>query len=203
MSASRPIITRLDTPADILPLDLIREFIGHDADLDAGQDRVLPVLRMAAIDRGQKLTGIVWGAASYRIDELNTGQPGAAFCLPLAPVFAVTEIVGKDGSGADVSVPAHAYSVISSAIELGRPWAEVRPGPAWSGNVASCSVTCTAGWTADTLPESLQAWALNRIATLYDHREDLVTGTITASLPRHHTDGLLDRWLVLGNPYGA
>lgn len=202
MYTPHPIITRLDTPADILPLDLIKEFIGHDADLDAEQDRVLPVLRMAAIDRGQALTGIVWGAASYRIDELNAGRSGAAFHLPLAPVFAVSEIMGKDDSGTDVPVPADAYSVIPSAIEFGRPWAEVRPGPAWPGDVGSCSVTCTAGWTADTLPESLQAWALTRIATLYDYREDLVTGTITDALPRHHVDGLLDRWLVMGNPHG-
>lgn len=202
MYAPRPIITRLDTPADILPLDLIKEFIGLDPDVDAEQDKVLPVLRQAALDRGQNLTGIVWGAASYRIDELNAGRPGAAFLLPLAPVFAVTEIMGKDGSGADVPVPADAYSLIPSAIEFRRPWAEVRPGPAWPGDLAFCSVSCTAGWTADTLPESLQAWALTRIATLYDYREDLVTGTITAELPRRHVDGLLDRWLVMGNPYG-
>lgn len=202
MNAPRPIITRLENPADILPLDLIKEFVGLDPDFDAEQDRVLPVLRQAAIDRGQTLTGIVWGAASYHVDELSIGQSGAAFALPLAPVFAVAEIVGKDGSGADVPVPAGAYSVIPSAIEFGRPWAEVRPGPTWPGEALTCSVTCTAGWTADTLPESLQAWALNRIATLYDHREDLVTGTITDALPRHHVDGLLDRWLVMGNPNG-
>lgn len=202
MNAPRPIITRLDTPADILPLDLIKEFVGLDADLDAAQDRVLFVLRQAALDRGQTLTGIVWSAASYRIDELNAGRPGAAFRLPLAPVFGVTEIVGKDNSGIDVPVPTDAYSIIPSAIEFGRPWAEVRPGSAWPGEVVSCSVTCTAGWEADTLPESLQGWALNRIATLYDNRADLVTGTITAAMPRDHTIGLLDRWLVKGNPYG-
>lgn len=202
MYAPRPIITRLDKPAEILPLDLIKEFIGLDPDVDAEQDRVLPVLRQAALDRGQNLTGIVWGAASYRIDEMNPGRSGVAFRLPLAPVFAVTAIVGKDGSGADAPVPADAYKVIPSAIEFARPWAEVRPAPAWPGEMVTCSVTCSAGWTAETLPESLQAWALTRIATLYDHREDLVTGTITADLPRDHVVGLLDRWLVKGNPNG-
>lgn len=201
MCAPRPIITLLNAPADILPLDLIKEFIGHDADLDAEQGRVLPVLRMAAIDRGQKLTGIVWGAASYRVDELSTGRPGAAFHLPLAPVFAVTGIVGKDGSGGDVPVPAEAYCVIPSAIEFGRPWAEVRPVSAWPEQALHFSITCTVGWEANKLPESLRSWALVRIATLYDYREDLVTGTITASMPRHHIDGLLDRWLVKGTPY--
>ena len=202
MNAPRPIITRLENPADILPLDLIKEFVGLDPDFDAEQDRVLPVLRQAAIDRGQTLTGIVWGAASYRIDELKIGRARTSFRLPLAPVFSVEEIMGNDGSGADVPVSADAYSVIPSAIEFCRPWAEVRPGPAWPGNVVSCSVTCTTGWTADTLPESLQAWALTRIATLYDYREDLVTGTITSDMPRDHVVGLLDRWLVKGNPDG-
>lgn len=201
MYAPRPIITLLDTPAEILSLDLIKEFIGLDPDLDAEQDKALPVLRQAAIDQGQQITGIVWAAASYRIDGLCSWWPGVGFRLPLAPVFAVTEIVGKDGSGADVPVSADAYSVIPSAIDFGRPWAEVRFGPAWTVQALNFSVTCTAGWSGDTLPESLRAWALTRIATLYDYREDLVTGTITSAMPRHHTNGLLDRWTVRGNPY--
>lgn len=198
MYAPRPIITPLGSPADIMRLDLIKEFIGLDPDLDVLQDRALPVLIRAVIEDGEQITGAIWAAASYRIEELPA-YPGAAFRLPLTPIFAVTEIVGRDGSGADVSVPADAYRLIPSAIEFCRPWAEVRPGSAWPGQVVTCSVTCTAGWTADTLPDSISAWALNRIATLYDYREDLVTGTITAALPRHHTKGLLDRWTVRGS----
>lgn len=202
MYAPRPIITLLDTPADILSLELIKEFIGLDPDIDAEQDKVLPVLRQAAIELGQQITGIVWAAASYRIDGLCGAWPGAGFLLPLTPVFAVTEIVGKDGSGADLPVPPDAYSVIPSAVDFGRPWAELRPLPTWPEQALNFSVTCTAGWAADKLPESLRGWALNRISTLYDYREDLVTGTITAALPRHHTNGLLDRWTVRGTPDG-
>jgi len=202
MYAPRPIITLLDTPAEILSLELIKEFIGLDPDIDAEQDKVLPVLRSAAIDQGQQITGIVWAAASYRVDGLCSAWPGAGFRLPVAPVFAVTEIVGKDDSGTDVPVPSDAYTLISSAIDFGRPWAELHPLSAWPEQALHFSVTCTAGWDADTLPESLRAWALNRIATLYDYREDLVTGTITAAMPRHHTNGLLDRWTVRGTPDG-
>lgn len=202
MYTSRPIITLLDTPAEILSLDLIKEFIGLDPDLDVTQDRALPVLIQAVIEDGEQITGIVWAAASYRIDGLCSSWPGKSFLLPLPPVFAVTEIVGKDVSGADVSVPSNAYNVVPSAIDFGRPWAELRPLSAWPEQAQNFSVTCTAGWTADTMPKSLQAWALNRIATLYDYREDLVTGTITAALPRHHTVGLLDRWVVRGTPDG-
>ncbi|MDL2280155.1 hypothetical protein LJC15_05820, partial [Desulfovibrio sp. OttesenSCG-928-G11] len=107
----------------------------------------------------------------------------------------------KDGSGTDVPIPNDAYSLIPSAIEFARPWAEVRTLPTWPEQVQALSVTCTAGWGADSFPDGLRNWALVRLATLYDNRADLVTGTITASLPRHHTDGFLDRWLVMGSPY--
>lgn len=202
MYAPRPIVSLLGTPAEILSLELIKEFIGLDPDVDAEQDKVLPVLRQAAIDQGQQITGTVWAAASYRIDGFCAVWPGAGFRLPLAPVFAVTEIVGKDSSGADVPVPLNTYTLIPSGIDFGRPWAELLPASAWPEQALNLSVTCTAGWDADKLPESLRGWALNRIATLYDYREDLVTGTITTALPRHHTNGLLDRWTVRGTPDG-
>ena len=56
MYTSRPIITLLDTPAEILSLDLIKEFIGLDPDLDVTQDRALPVLIQAVIEDGEQIT---------------------------------------------------------------------------------------------------------------------------------------------------
>lgn len=202
MYAPRPIVSLLGTPAEILSLELIKEFIGLDPDVDAEQDKVLPVLRQAAIEQGQQITGTVWAAASYRIDGLCSVWPGAGFRLPLTPVFAVTEVITKNASGEEEPIPPSLYEFIPAAIDMGRPWAELRTKEPWAGQAFDISVTCTAGWDADKLPESLRGWALNRIATLYDYREDLVTGTITAALPRHHTNGLLDRWTVRGTPDG-
>lgn len=202
MYAPRPIITLLDTPAEILNLELIKEFIGLDPDVDAEQDRVLPVLRQAAIDQGQQTTGILWAAAAYRIDGLCPAWLGVGFRLPLAPVLSVTAVAGKDASGVDIPVPADAYNLIPSAIDLGRPWAELRPLSAWPEQALSFSVTCTAGWTAEALPESIRGWLLNRIATLFDRRTDLPDTITNMELPRYHSMGLLDRWTVRGNPDG-
>ncbi len=204
MYAPRPIITLLDTPAEILGLDLIKEFIGLDPDVDAAQDRVLPVLLQAAIEQGQQITGIVWAAASYRIDGLYPAWPGAGFILPLAPVLAVTEVRGADSSGAPVIVDSSAYTLIPSGIDFGRPWAELRPAGSWPEQALTFSVTCTAGWAADKLPQSIRSWTLNRIATLYDYREDIATGktTAAAAMPRDHSRGLLDRWTVRSEPNG-
>ena len=202
MYAPRPIIIRLGTPEEILSLELIKEFIGEDEDLDADQSNVLPVLRQAAIDQGEQITGIVWAAATYRIDGLRSAWLGAGFILPLAPVFSGDAGTGKAASGADVPVPSTAYSFTPSAIDFGRPWAELRPLSAWPEQALTLSVTCTAGWTAEELPDSLRGWALNRIAALYDTRTDLVDGVRAMyDAPRGHSVGLLDRWTVRDASY--
>lgn len=198
-----PVITRLSAPAEIIGLDLIAEFIGLDQDIDANQDKVLPVLRSAAIEQGEQITGAVWGGASYRIDDLVTSWPEAGIPMPLSPVFEVTAVEGVGCFGAPVAIDPAGYTLIPAAIDLGRPWALLRPVGSWPSDVQALSVTCTAGWAANTLPESIRNWALIRIATLYDNRLDAVTGTIATSMPRDHALGLLDRWTVRGNPYAV
>jgi uncharacterized phiE125 gp8 family phage protein len=205
MYAPRPIIARLDNPEpmEILSLDLVKEFIGLDPDIDAEQDAVLPVLLQAAVEQGEQITGIAWGAAKYRIDGLHLEWPGAGLFLPLLPVFEVAEVSGKDGAGTEVPVDAAAYTVIPSAIEYGWPWAKLCPAVVWPAQVVELSVTCTAGWSADKLPHSIRSWLLNRVATLYDMRQDVIDSTrstVAHNMPRIHSLGLLDRWVVRGTP---
>jgi uncharacterized phiE125 gp8 family phage protein len=206
MYAQRPIITRLPDPepADILPLDLVKEFVGWSPSLDAEQDNVLPVLMQAAVEQGEQITGIVWAAAPYRIDGLYAGRSGVSMLLPLAPVFAVTGVEARDAAGDAVAIPDDAYNVIPSAIEFGRPWAGLWPLSAWPEQALYLSVTCTVGWTADALPASIRSWLLNRVAALYDMRSDIIDGTKSTTIvnmPRIHALGLLDRWVVRSSPY--
>ena len=198
----RPVITPLadPAPAEILPLSLVKEFIGLDADLDADQDAVLPVLRRAAQDEGEQITGIVWGAAPYRVDGLRALSPAGTLRLPLCPVLSVSA-VSCVADGAETALDAAAYVFTPALIELGRPWAEISPDTEWPAGAETFSVTCMAGWTAQTLPESIRAWMLSRIATLYDIRQDMMAGMQPAALPREHTRALLDRWTVRGGPY--
>jgi len=187
-------------PADIISLELVKEYIGLDDDLDAEQNKVLPVLIQAAIEQGEQITGIVWAEAQYKVDGLLSLWPGIGMRLPLSPVFSVESVSGCDASGNDVAIPDQAYEVIASAIEFGRPWAVIRMRAGWPMEAVTYSVTCTAGWNAGTLPEGLRGWALARIATAYDMRTSVAAG-ITA-MPRHHARGLLDRWTVRGTPDG-
>lgn len=188
----KPIVTSNGNPAEILSLDLIKEYIGLEGDLDAEQDSVLLAVRQAAIEQGEQITGCRWAAQTYKVEGIQ-GR-GMDMYLPLSPTLEVSEVLCGG-----VVVPPEQYRFVPSAIDLGRPWGFLRSSQGWSGTY---DVTCVAGWNDESLPDSLRSWALLRIATLFDYREDMVTGTTTSSMPRHHADGLLDRWRVIGSPYG-
>lgn len=187
----QPIITCSGNPAEIISLDIIKEYLGLHGDIDAEQDQVLSVVRKTAIEQGEHITGIKWAAAAYTIEGLRGRDDD--LLLPVAPATAVERVM-RNGEVIDPSL----YRFIPSAVDMGRPWGILRSASRWSGEYA---ITCTVGWTEETLPESLRGWGLIRIASLYDYREDLVTGTITSAMPRHHADGLLDRWRVYGVPH--
>ena len=192
-------IVRLSPPAEIIPISLISEYIGLDGDLDASQNAVLLALRQASIEFGEEITGLVWAEADYQI-EMESGFFGA-FCLPVAPVMSVNSISYVDGSGSEVVLPESSYSFTPANMEFFAPWATIVKTDEWPADARQIKVVCTAGWSAASLPESLRVWSLVRIATLFDVRDDVVIGTISASIPRDHARALLDRYTVRNNPY--
>jgi hypothetical protein len=57
------------------------------------------------------------------------------------------------------------------------------------------SITFTSSWSeGGSVPNSVQAWILMRVATLYKFREQVVAGVSVAELPREHGARLLDKW---------
>ena len=186
-------IIRLNSPADVISLEQIAEYIGFDADLDATQDTILPALRLAAIELGEQITGIVWGEAEYRIELAHTFNP--VIPLPISPVFSVTELL-IDGELVDGDL----YTFTPANPELAQFWATLEAVDRWpDGN--TFTIKCKAGWPEGKLPGALRAWALIRIASMYDTRADVIVGTISANIPRDHSRALLDRYTVRNNPY--
>lgn len=189
------IITRLSAPGlEIVPLDLLAEFIGLDLDLDANQSKVLPVLRTAAIQEGEQITGVIWPEARYRIEGARSLF--GPLVLPLAPVFKLEALNRTDAAGETEELEPGRYRFIPSNIEFGQPFARVE----LDGLLPSDSFTAevTAGWSAEDFPDALRNWALNRIATLYDYRQDVETSgrQQIVTMPRDHSRGLLDRYTV-------
>lgn len=186
-------ITRLSTPTEIIGLDDIAEYIGMDSDLDLEQNKILPVLRQAAIELGEQITGIMWGEADYQIDMQHTFSPVIA--MPLSPVRSFTEL-SCDG----IVVDKTAYAFTSANPEVAHFWANIKALSQWPAG-ETFTIKCKAGWTAETLPDVLRMWALIRISTLYDTRADVIIGRLTVDTPRDHARALLDRYTVRNNPY--
>lgn len=198
MYEPRPLVTLLSAGTEpLIGPDVLAQYLGFDGDYDAAQDNVLPVLLQAAVEEGEQMTGLVWGATQYRVDGLMLWSPCQAVRLPLSPALAVSR-VSRLVDGVDTEIDAAEYTLTPSLIQAGRPWAEVRPVTVWPDEAKALSVICTVGWAADTLPESIRAWLLARVATLYDYRQDVITGSQPAQMPRDHTRALLDRWTVRG-----
>lgn len=200
----QPLVTRTTLPAAVVNDAAVREYAGFDPGMDLSQDRALQILKRAVIEQGEQHTGIVWAAATYVMDRLPVTWSGfgpSGIVLPVTPVFEVSEVAAVDHTGIATPLDADAWTFTAAAIELGRPWAVVSPAGDSFPFASWWRITGIAGWDADSLPESLTAWALVRIASLYDQRNDVVSGTITSTMPRDHTMSMLDRWTVRDNPY--
>lgn len=192
-------ITRLTPPAEIIPLDLVAEYIGLDEDLDASQSKVLDSLIQTALCLGEEITGIVWAEAGYLI-EFDAGVSDS-FYLPVSPALELSRVYYTDNNGTEHHIPDTAYNFTPANMEFFSPWATVCGLDGWPSSWATLSLECKAGWTTDAFPESLRAWALIRIATLFDVRNDVAIGTNSANIPRDHAYALLDRYTVRNNPY--
>jgi uncharacterized phiE125 gp8 family phage protein len=102
--------------------------------------------------------------------------------LPRPPVQSVTSITYLDASGASVVLSAGEYKV-----RAGTPGVvSLRSGRSWPSLLAeddAVVIRFVAGYgAASAVPESLVEGMLLRVGTLYEHREDVVVGTVAAKL---------------------
>ena len=75
--------------------------------------------------------------------------------------------------------------------------------PSTRGLINAVQVNYTAGYTVggspsdekgqqDAVPDTVKTWMHARLATLFEQRQQIITGTIVNALPRAYVDGLLD-----------
>ena len=194
-----PFVTRKTDPVSLISDEVIKEYLGFDPDLDLSQDLAIQVLKRAVIEQGEQYTGIVWAEADYCMESIPL--LGIAAFMPISPVFAISEVTHVAANGVETTIPEEARRYVPASPEQYHPWGVMYPAgePFLPG---SFTVTGKAGWTEQTFPESLRMWALVRMATLYEQRQDISLGNAAShSMPRDHTMSLLDRWRVYGSPY--
>lgn len=165
----------------------------------------LAFLRQSATSEGSLLEALIDAARSKA--ELGAGRTllttvydlklpafPHTIRLPRPPVQSVTSVsyYDKDNVAQTVTVTTGYLAYVGERSgEVYLPQATTWP--TTYDRPDAVTVRYTAGWTAATLvPGCLRAWMFQAVATLYEHREHVITGTIATQLPRDFCDGLLD-----------
>jgi uncharacterized phiE125 gp8 family phage protein len=129
-------------------------------------------------------------------DGWSGGLDCSAFFLEKGPIQSITSITYADMAGAPQTVPPADYAVdLSGAVAriapaFGKYWPTALP------QIGSVAITFVAGYGAngDALPEGLKHWMKVRLATLYEHREEVAAGAPIHPLP--YVDNLLNAYRI-------
>ncbi len=177
---------------------------------DTAHDPVLRILRQAMREYAENLTlrdYIPRTRKLYLDDWPRHLQYGVKICLPHAPLISVDSFKYVDRDGNLQTLATDQYSVHSSHTPgfiipaWHVVWPTIRLVPdavqiTFQSGYSPGSPPDEAGHQA-MIPESVRLWMQARAATLFENREQLISGTIVNALPRDFVDGLLDS-LVLG-----
>lgn len=175
-------------------------------DDDTSQDNVLAMLIAAMTRHAENLTGRAFIQRSLQL--ILDGWPcSGGIELPLPPAIAVSSIQYVDTDGTTQTLAASQYVLHDwrEPAVIVPAWQVTWPNTRYLLNAVK--VNYTAGYapvgspTDETayqysVPATLKTWIAARIATLYENREQIITGTIVQEIPRTHADGLLDELVV-------
>lgn len=153
----------------------------------------------------------VWIPAARRSAEHRTGrsfitqrwrQTFDGFCghgMPLQrpPLVSIESVKYLDPAGESHTLDPAEYQVVTTEIE-GLLLPAIGGGfPTTARQPGAVSVEFTAGYgLADVVPEPIKQWILMAVATWYQQREGIVTGTIVNDLPRDFMAALLDEFII-------
>lgn len=159
----------------------------------AADDALIGALIIAAREQAEHLTGRALCTQTW--DLILDAFP-EAFRLRNAPIQSVVEVVYLDANGASQSltladtlldnVSAPGYLVPA----YGKAWPESYAVP----NAVRVRYICGYGG-AVAVPQSIKAWMLLCIGTLYAQRETFIVGQ-AAALPGRFWQGLLDPFVI-------
>lgn len=185
--------TRVVTPPQYEPVTLAeaKEWCRYEG----GNDQDLTFVRLIRAMRSyaENLTGrsFVPRTLELRLDCF----PGHVINLPYPPLLSVNHVSYLDTNG-ELQTLAGSPSQFQVDVhsEPGRIWPLY--GESWPDiryDLNAVRIEYIAGYAGRGLiPDELKIWMEARISTLFEQREQLITGTIVNDLPRAHADGILD-----------
>lgn len=198
---------RVITPPAVEPVSLVqaKAWCRVDTD-DTSQDAVITMLIKAMREYAENITR---RAFVERTLELTLERFGGEIELPRAPLISVDWIKYYDVNG-DLQTLSAALYEVNTYEQPG----EVRPiatasWPATGLVYNAVQIRYRAGYAengesgsptdlAYNVPAAVKVWMQARLATLYEHREQMIVGATVNPIPRNFADGLLDA-LVMGD----
>ncbi len=136
-------------------------------------DAIISILIDAATDYAQSVTGRKICNSTFQI---LTGALSSPLQLPKAPFKAITSVMS---GGVAIDYSLH-YDVDVCFIEFVA--------------IEDVTIIYTCGY--DVIPASLKAWALNKVSSLYEQREEIIVGLSVAEIPKSMIDCILDHYKV-------
>lgn len=191
-----------------------RSWLGMTDDNDTDQDAEIWAMIRALRAYAEKYTGRRFCDVDL---ELSLDCFPACIELPVAPLVEVLYIRYLDSDGALTSLYEAGSPLVGAnlvQIDTKSQPGRIKPayGQVWPTIRASDFNPVRIGFTAgygtggspedlSVIPPELTLWMRRRVATQNEFREDVISGTIVAEIPRHHCDALLDP-LMLGRRIG-
>lgn len=194
---------QLLTPPAVEPIDLADAKRHLRLDVDITDDDALITLMIGMARRAcEAKTGRSLIRQSWRL--VMDGFPGSSGPVRIdrGPVVSIDAIGWIDTSGTTRTVTSPGRP--DYAIDLNGQMPRIAPGfgriwPIALPEIGSAWIDFTAGYgmTGVAVPETLRAWMLVQLTTLYTYRERVASGASVDELP--YVDALLDgdrNWLV-------
>jgi len=178
-------------------------------DDDTASTAVLQLLLKAMREDAENLThrAFVQRTLKLSLDNWPLDHTyGLKIELPFPPVASVSSFKYYDTDGVLQTLSTSLYDVhteqepaiIVPAYQAVWPTIRLRPD--------AIQITFVAGYapgsppdeqaSQEVLPAQVRLWMQTKLATLYENREQIISGTIVSKLPRDFTDGLLDSLIV-------
>lgn len=163
----------------------------------ADDDTLLTALIVAARQQAEHRTNraLITQQWEYSLESF----PAGCIKLPMPALASVQSVKYLDDSGVLQTLANTEYQVVISELvgyiqpAYGKSWPSCRVQP----DSVVVAFTCGYG-AAGAVPNSIKAWMLMAISTMYSQREAIITGTIVAEVPRDFFAALLDPYWVPG-----
>jgi uncharacterized phiE125 gp8 family phage protein len=167
-------------------------------------------LRVDNSDEDDLITALVTAAREQCEHELGRGIgtqtwqraldafPASGIALGMPPVTSIVSVQYVDTDGVTQTAAGDTYVLDNASDD--EAWVLPADGYEWPDTLDTANavrVQFTCGMT--TIPQTVRAWMLLRIGSLYAHRTEFVAGAQVAKLPNEYASRLLDRYRVI-NP---